>query len=357
MPDFTEWIPKCDASVTTTVTIDGSTNDIMRQGHGVQRAVMIALFQSLVPEAASSPVETDANDRGPSLVVCIEEPEIYQHPVRARSLARILAEFSAQPQAQVMIATHSPYFVSPSQFDSIRRFRIGERNTIPSMASIQQVSERSDVATDAVRKIVQKRLPTTFSEGFFADAVVLVEGDTDRAVLECLAERLEAPLDERGVSLLELGGKSGLRIPHAIFTSLEIPVYIIADGDADGATRLNRGNSLQAIETNRTNAENSNRNSTERLASWLPQATPSRGNLPYTYGDPTVITDHYTIWRDDLESELALWPSFMKSLDEAGGKLRQKNPLTYRAAVRGASIGDLPEDLHEVIMTILQFAG
>jgi hypothetical protein len=214
---------------------------------------------------------------------------------------------------------------------------------------------RAEADEDAVRKAVQKRLPTTFSEGFFADAVVLVEGDTDRVVLECLAERLGTPLDERGISLLELGGKSGLRIPHAVFTSLDIPAYVIADGDAGGASRVTKGSTSGEIAANRANAEKSNEAATQKLIAWLPESNVTRGAVPYVFGQPTVVTDRYTIWRDDLEAELALWPSFLAALEAAGGRLRQKSVLTYRVAAQEADVNDLPDSLHDVIAAVVKF--
>ena len=40
--------PPLDPSIATAVTVGGVTNDVARQGHGVQRAVMISMFQAMV---------------------------------------------------------------------------------------------------------------------------------------------------------------------------------------------------------------------------------------------------------------------------------------------------------------------
>lgn len=353
VPTVAEWKPQAHASVATSVTIDKATTDVSRQGHGIQRAVMIALLQSLVPEVVpvtGSDAETadPPETGGPALLVCIEEPEIYQHPIRARSFGRVLAGLASRAGAQVMVATHSPYFVTPQQFTAIRRFRVEAGKTVVSEASIDSVETLSGASQSSIQKFVEKQLPTTFAEGFFADSVVLVEGDTDRVVIETLAIRLGIPFDERGISVIALGGKSALKIPAGLLESLGIPTFVVADGDADGASR-NHSDEGQA----RRSADASNRSATQRLVEWLPESVPIHGTIPYTYGDPSLVTGRYVIWRDDLESELANWPSFLDALIAAGGKLRDKSVLTYRTAITEARTDDLPAVLRGAIEAIV----
>ena len=201
------WVPNPQATVQTDVTIDGTTNDVSRQGHGIQRAVMIAMFQSLVPtrssrRAAHAAVEGESAEEAatrhqhalddlPVLLICIEEPEIYQHPIRARAFARVLAEMAEHAEVQVILATHSPYFVRPGQFEALRRFALASGATSVAATTAQSVASTASTDVENVKKVIAKRLPTGFSEGFFADAVVLVEGDSDRVVIESVAEKLE----------------------------------------------------------------------------------------------------------------------------------------------------------------------
>ncbi|MBN9156905.1 MAG: AAA family ATPase [Microbacterium sp.] len=353
VPMVPEWEPRGDVAVETSVTLDGATTEITRQGHGVQRAVMIALFQSLIENPAQSEGAAHSAsgepDTGPALVICIEEPEIYQHPVRARSFGRILANLSERPGAQVVIATHSPYFVSPGQFESIRRFRIdGGRSSI-SIASVAEICRRSGADHAAVRKVVEKQIPTTFSEGFFADAVVLVEGDTDRVVIETLAARIGTPLDEHGIAVLVMGGKPAFRIPYALFGSLGVTTFVVVDGDAEGASRKYSGAQQSA---QRAQAEASNRQATDNVTAWLPGSAARLGELPYEFGSSSVVANDFVIWRDDLESELAAWPTFVAALESTGCRLRQKNALAYRAAALDADIADMPYTLTVALRAI-----
>ncbi|MGA2928450.1 MAG: AAA family ATPase [Solirubrobacteraceae bacterium] len=91
------------------------------QGHGFQRALLIALVQQLA--VLTSPPETSVDDgqlelapSPPALVLALEEPELYQHPLQARHFAAMLASLAQQAGAtiQVAYATHSDHFVDPS---------------------------------------------------------------------------------------------------------------------------------------------------------------------------------------------------------------------------------------------------
>src|SRR5919108_3557264 len=74
----------------------GMTTDVGRQGHGFQRALLIALVQQLAllqgePQGDGSPVD----DGAPAgLFLAIEEPELYQHPLQARHFAATLARLA-----------------------------------------------------------------------------------------------------------------------------------------------------------------------------------------------------------------------------------------------------------------------
>ncbi len=74
-------------------------------------------------------------------------------------------------------------------------------------------------------------LTPELSEGFFADVVVLVEGESDRAALRAVAAIKKVDLEALGIAILSANGKNNLDRPTAIFKTLEIPVYVIWDCD------------------------------------------------------------------------------------------------------------------------------
>ena len=203
-----------------------------------------------------------------------------------------------------------------------------------------------------VERVMEKEIPRTFSEGFFADAVVFVEGDTDRVILETLSERLGQALDARGIAVLSMDSKDNCLIPRCILEKLGIRVYIVADADALGASRKHSGNAA-----NQAQAHDSQKKSTEAMMKGLPSSTAVTGTLPYKFEDPTVVTRHWTLFEDDLEEELSKWPEFMAELAASNAVLRSKSVAAYRAAVSDADLANVPSTLKTLVVAIVEFGA
>ncbi len=364
VPEIPSWSMKGDAFIQTDVVIDGERSDVSRQGHGIQRAVLISMLQALVPDeiaarAAAADDDQEAAEEKlleeltklPALVVCIEEPEIYQHPVRARHFARVLSQWAGRPNSQVILATHSPYFLVPEQFGSLRRFRLNGGCSEVSSTTADAVAIAAGVDLAKVERVLAKEIPRTFSEGFFADAVVFVEGDTDRVALEVLSERLGKSLDANGTAILAMGGKTSLKIPFSLLDLIGIPVYIVTDADAQGAARKHSADPAKEAA-----AAASHKQATDDLLAWLPPAGNAlEGTLPFDWGDPTTITERWTIMNDDLEAELDAWPEFSAAIGAQGATLRSKNVAAVRSATIDADLAGLPTILRQLVETVADF--
>jgi putative ATP-dependent endonuclease of the OLD family len=64
--------------------------DVGRQGHGVRRASLVALLQALAEARATTDGAADRR----LLILALEEPELYQHLLRARDLAGVLQQLT-----------------------------------------------------------------------------------------------------------------------------------------------------------------------------------------------------------------------------------------------------------------------
>ncbi len=252
-------IPKADVRLVE----DGYSAPVTRTGHGLQRAFVLTMLQHLalaqtpLELAASNSTEGDepaSKSTLPDLVLAIEEPELYQHPNRQRHTAKILARLAdgktagVADKTQVFYATHSPHFVSIDRINEVRLLRKIEefpnkpKVTKVSSTNLDQVAEELWTHHGAIGEKFtgQTLLPrlrslmTPFlSEGFFADAIVLVEGDGDRAAILGMAEVMGVDLESAGISVLPCNGKGSLDRPAVIFRQLGIPIYLIWDSDKD----------------------------------------------------------------------------------------------------------------------------
>jgi len=214
------------------------------------------------------------------------------------------------------------------------------------------VATDSGIDEDKVEKAITSHIPTEFSEGFFADGVALVEGSTDRVVIDAVAAKLGHDLDHNGITVLSVEGKGGLRVARAILAALGIPTYVLADGD--------HGTSENKTYKDQTAAHESHKADTERLVLALPTTYEvKQGSLPYNFGDPTVVCSGFTIWKDDIEEELGGWSTFVAALSADGIDLASrsnKNLLAYRNAVIAAADDDIPEVLKTVVEAIIGVA-
>jgi predicted ATP-dependent endonuclease of OLD family len=212
----------------------GYEGSLVRFGHGFQRSYLLALLQEL----ASGDDKT-----APTLILGCEEPELYQHPPQARHLAGVFEQLS-QDNAQIIVTTHSPYFVSGKNFESVRMVR---RILTDNCASIRQysyskiaerfaevVGERPKEQSAALSKVHQALQPA-LSEMFFTQRLVLVEGLEDIAYIHSwliLTERWEE-YRRSGCHIVAVDGKSEMIRPAIIAQGLGIPVFAVVDADAD----------------------------------------------------------------------------------------------------------------------------
>lgn len=217
-----------------------------RAGHGLQRVFIMSMLQ-LLSEAQTNG-QGDAEQ--PVLVLVIDEPELYQHPNRQRYMSQVLLSLAnggilgASSKTQIIYSTHSPHFVGIDRLDQIRLVRKatdddgGPRTTRTYSASIDTVAKQlSDIrkhrkeTSDELARRLQIIMTPVINEGFFANAVVLVEGESDRAALEAVANGMNCSLERSGISIIPCGGKGSLSGPATVFRQLGIPLYVVWDAD------------------------------------------------------------------------------------------------------------------------------
>jgi len=206
--------------------------ELARFGHGLQRSFLLILLQEL---AASD------QTAGPKLLLACEEPELYQHPPQARHLASVFEKLSSQ-NAQVIVSTHSPHFVSGRGFESVRMFRklakAGEvhthRFTLADLSTmLSEASGEKPIPLEGLAFKVDQALSPMLNEMFFTTVLVLVEGQEDVAYISTyltLLEKWEA-FRRLGCHIVAAGPKSSMIRPLAVAKGLEIPTFVVFDSD------------------------------------------------------------------------------------------------------------------------------
>jgi putative ATP-dependent endonuclease of OLD family len=242
---------------------DGYESTVQRTGHGLQRAFILTMLQHLIAAreiekateegvACQEDIPTLRDPHLPSLVLAIEEPELYQHPSRQRHMASVLLQLAqgsipgVAKKTQVIYSTHAPLFVGLDRFDQIRLLRkesyeTGKpKVTAVAEAALDKVAEDlwkldgqpGDRQTpDTLRPRMQAVMTSWMNEGFFADVIALVEGEGDRAAILAVAESMGHELESMGVCVVPCMGKSSLDRPAVVFRNLGIRTYLVWDND------------------------------------------------------------------------------------------------------------------------------
>lgn len=315
-----------------------------RQGHGFQRAMLIAALKLLAERGHVA-------DQSSVMCLAIEEPELYQHPLQARSFAvvlRALAEDS-DTGVQVAYATHSPYFIEARSFHQIRRVTRETQSGNVRVAVVGSTVERviDRLAGFVEPEKVQRQLDSVcmggLGEGFFADVVLLVEGSTERAILSGVAARESAPLLLEGIFVGEAGGKTGLLLPYVILQELGIPAYVVADNDSH--LRDEVGSTTDDIRA-------------RKLASSVSDSIAWNRRLLRFFGlaeeDWPVgpVAQNLTFVDGGLEQALDdMWPAWAESrqdLIDSGAGFSGKDRATYEEAALCAE-GAVPTELRQLI--------
>jgi predicted ATP-dependent endonuclease of OLD family len=96
--------PTVDVLLTTPKIVihDGFRGSIEGKGHGLQRAVIFAILRSY----ARLVTQVKGKERK-TLILGVEEPEIYMHPTAQRATRTVLRSI-ADGGDQVLFSTHSP---------------------------------------------------------------------------------------------------------------------------------------------------------------------------------------------------------------------------------------------------------
>lgn len=207
---------------------------LARSGHGLQRSFLLALLQEL----------SGCRDTGiPKLLLACEEPELYQHPPQARHLAGVLQKLSVT-NTQVMISTHSPYFISGHGFEDVRLFRheLGEDEPMIRATTFADLSAKlaealgkAPTQPTGIELMVEQGLQAGLNEMFFCSVLIFVEGLEDVGYISAymtLTDRMDE-FRRLGCHMVSTSGKSSMIQPLAIAKLLEIPTFIVFDSDGD----------------------------------------------------------------------------------------------------------------------------
>lgn len=218
---------------------DNFVGEVARLGHGMQRSFIISMLHELAMLNAAN---------GPTLLLGFEEPELYQHPPQAQHVANVLEQLAVdnKTNAQILVSTHSPYFVSTKGFENVRVVRKHPDNkcSLVAQTTYAEVEDvlanaldaKPDLPSETMTRIDQIMQPSQ-KELYFCKFAVLVEGPEDVGFISSYLFLNDHWNDFRrlGCHFIVTGGKTSMSRPLAIAKQLCIRTFAIIDSDVDNS--------------------------------------------------------------------------------------------------------------------------
>ncbi|MFO7906925.1 MAG: AAA family ATPase [Pirellulaceae bacterium] len=321
----------------------GFEGELARFGHGMQRSFMLTLLQELA---------STAGQNAPTLVLAIEEPELYQHPPQARYLAELLHDL-ANDNSQIVVCSHSPLFIPGDDFETVRVVR---DSGAPSCSSVSQLSygDLAKTLHSAGQKLLKEQgilakvypsLNPGVNEMFFCRVLILVEGIEDVAHLSSYLSLLGLLPRFRkcGCHVVPVGGKSEIVKPLAMAKQLDIPVFIIIDADTD---------------TQKADHITKHKHDNKAILSLMGYGAESE------WPRSDIWKSDLVMWKHDLtklvEAEIgANWPNHVNAAAVHYGQPGnlKKNPLAVSRALEAAwKSGDKSPSLERLAGDVIAFA-
>lgn len=200
-------------------SVTGARLPIGRHGEGTQSLAVICLFDAFLRSRLE-----DAYRKHTTPILALEEPEAHLHPSATQSVADLLQNLLGQK----IVATHSGDLVGAVPITSLRRLR--RKNGEIAVYRL----EEGVLNDDAIRKI-NHHIRSSRGSALFARCWLLVEGESDRLILEGCARVLGRDLLSEGVSCIEFQHIGIVPNVLARFAdSMGIEWHIVADNDRAG---------------------------------------------------------------------------------------------------------------------------
>ena len=233
-------------SSATIIANDGVRGPIENKGDGFKRAITFSILRSYVELSHSKDwqKEEQKNKQKDKFLFLFEEPELYLHPNAQNILFEALALISKKHQ--IVVTTHSPLFFAPNDTKTFIKIKKNSESQKP--YSDAKCIDLSDISLKDKFQIISFE---TSNHAFFANKIVLVEGDSELIVLPHIAKLINPEYDfkNKSISLVKTGGKGSFKRYKEFFKNFDIEIYLIADLDIliDGFDKLDTNDTSKEL--------------------------------------------------------------------------------------------------------------
>ena len=264
-PDAEELIKSCFRPHTSVEGISDKL-PLTSQGDGFQRSMMFSLIANLAELNKREQKAGKKTARNDCTFYLIEEPGLFLHPNHQTYFRNKLEEISALPESQVILTSHSPYFLNNVEnYSQIKRVYM--QGVISSVAQITEF-EVSDICSRNGRLMAEAKnecrtpkkdeieiskeaqeitkldhlryllwIDPTRANAFLSQKVILVEGPTEKALFAFLFNNRNGAFYDNSetakVTIVDTVGKYHFYKFANLLKKIGIKIWCFYDGDND----------------------------------------------------------------------------------------------------------------------------
>lgn len=167
----------------------------------------------------------------------LEEPELHLHPEAQKQMFRLIDRVSNQ-QPQVFATSHSREFIEESSSSNVIKIEREKNSEIHTVNEGEIQKEFQDLGYER-GNLLQ------------SNAVMFVEGMSDKLILKEFGRKLDKDLEEHGISVIELEGKENMkrdgRSLVKLLYSFNIPYMFLIDKDDHNNKEAAEGEIVESI--------------------------------------------------------------------------------------------------------------
>lgn len=235
-PDMETILKKVDIEFAPTIT--GRPYNVDELGDGLKSLFYISLVNSLLSLEEKIVEENNNDDLShksfklvPPIctILALEEPENHVSPQLLGKVINNIKNISKQNNCQAIISSHSPSIVSRISPDDIRYFRIDQSKLNTEVHDLDLPSK--EAYSEEEYKYIKNGV-IAYPELYFANLVILGEGDSEEILLPKMIEVGDEAIDSKSISVVPLGGR---HVNHfwKLLNQLDIPFITLLDLDRE----------------------------------------------------------------------------------------------------------------------------
>lgn len=240
----------------TTVRYRSGEYDLPESHSGLGYMNIMSIIMDII--AKSEKMKHDSDGRNPAEVnlLFIEEPEAHTHPQLQTIFMKQIKDLiekqrrlddGGELSLQCIMTTHSSHIVANAAFEDMRYFvrdmasRTDEVGISVHVKDLNSLRARYGKESDQGRanyKFIKQYLTLDRADIFFADKVILMEGDTERILMPSMMKKVDiehatdngwTPLLSQEISVIPVGAYAYIFLPLMVF--LGHKTLIVTDSD------------------------------------------------------------------------------------------------------------------------------